>query len=79
MFDEIVFLLSDSSSESVSEEELVAWYCGKCYKEIPQGHLKVNYDNWIKCDICKQWYLAICENVDHDNYINKDFKCSHRK
>ena len=68
--DELVFSSSDSSSESISEEESVAWYCGKCYKEIPPGHLKVNYDNWIECDTCKQWYHAICENIDPDSYIN---------
>ena len=45
VLDELVFSSSDSSSESVSEEESVAWYCGKCYKGTPPGHLKVNYDN----------------------------------
>ena len=79
ILDELVFSSSDSSSESVSEEESVAWYCGKCYKGTPPGHLKVNYDNWIECDICKQWYHAICENVDPDSYINREFKCSHCK
>ena len=79
VLDELVFSSSDSSSESVSEEESVAWYCRKYYKETPPGHLKVNYDNWIECDICKQWYHAICENVDPDSYINREFKCSHCK
>ena len=79
VLDELVFSSSDSSSESISEEESVAWYCRKCYKETPPGHLKVNYDNWIECDICKQWYHAICENVDPDSYINREFKCSHCK
>ena len=41
VLDELVFSLSDSSSESVSEES-VAWYCRKCYKETPPGHLKVH-------------------------------------
>ena len=45
VLNELVFSSSDSSSESVSEEESVAWYCGKYYKETPPGHLKVNYDN----------------------------------
>ena len=70
VLDELVFSLSDSSSESVSEES-VAWYCRKCYKETPPGHLKVNYNNWIECDICKQWYHVICENVGPDSYINR--------
>ena len=30
VLDELAFSLSDSSSESVSEEESDAWYCGKC-------------------------------------------------
>ena len=42
VFDELVFSSSDLSSESVSEEESVAWYCRKCYKETPPGHLKVH-------------------------------------
>ena len=79
LLNELVLSSSDSSSESVSEEESVAWYCRKYYKEPPPGHLKVNYDNWIECDICKQWYHAICENVDPDSYINREFKCSHCK
>ena len=79
VFDELVFSSSDLSSESVSEEESVAWYCRKCYKETPPGHLNVNYNNWIESDICKQWYHAICENVDPDSYINREFKCSHCK
>ena len=33
MLDKLVFWSSDSSSESISEEESVAWYCSKCYKE----------------------------------------------
>ena len=69
-----MFSLSDLSSENVSEEESFVWYCGKCYKEISPGHLKVNYDNWIECDICKQWYHTICENFDPDI----DELCSHR-
>ena len=31
--DKLVFWSSDSSSESISEEESVAWYCSKCYRE----------------------------------------------
>ena len=61
-----LFSLSDSSSENVSEEESFVWYCRKCYKEISPGHLKVNYVNWIECDICKQWFYTICENFDPD-------------
>ena len=38
--------------------------------ELFEGHLKVNYDNWIECEICKQWYRVICENIDPDSYIN---------
>ena len=76
MLDELVFLLSDLSSESVSEEESYVWYCGKCYKETPLGHLKVNYDNWIEHNICKQWYHTICANVDPDGYVNRESKCS---
>ena len=64
MLDELVFLLSDSSSESVSEEESYVWYCGKCYKQTPPGHFKVNYNNWIEHNISKQWYHTICANVD---------------
>ena len=79
VLDKLVFSSSDSSSASVSEEESVAWYCRKCYKETPPGHLNVNYNNWIESDICKQWYHAICENVDPDSYINREFKCSHCK
>ena len=79
VLDELVFSSSDSSSENVSEEEPVAWYCGKCYKETPPGHLKVNYNNWIECNICKQCYHPICENVDPDSYINREFKCSNCK
>ena len=79
VLDELVFSSSDSSSESISEEESVAWYCRKCYKETPPGHLKIKYDNWIECDICEQWYHVICENVDLDSYINREFKCSHCK
>ena len=66
VLDELVFLSSDSSSENVSEEESFLWYCGKCYKEISPGHLKVNYDNWIECDVCKQCHHTICENFDPD-------------
>ena len=66
VLDELVFSSSDSSSENVSEEESFVWYCGKFYKKISPGHLKVNYDNWIECDICKQWYHTICENFDPD-------------
>ena len=66
VLDELVFLSSDSSSENVSEEESFLWYCGKCYKEISPGHLKVNYDNCIECDVCKQCYHTICENFDPD-------------
>ena len=61
-----LFSSSDSSSENVSEEESFVWYCGKCYKEISPGHLKVNYVNWSECDICKKWYYTICENFDPD-------------
>ena len=43
--DELVFSSSDSSSESISEGESVAWYSRKCYKEILTRNLKVNYDN----------------------------------
>ena len=66
VLDELVFLSSDSSSENVSEGESFLWYCGKCYKEISPGHLKVNYDNWIEYDVCKQCYHTICENFDPD-------------
>ena len=50
VFDELVFSSSDSSSESVSKEESVAWYCRKCYKETPPRHSNVSYNNWIECN-----------------------------
>ena len=52
VLDELAFWSSDSSSESVSEESVV-WYCKTYYKKTPLGHLKVSFDYWIKCNICK--------------------------
>ena len=68
--------LSDSSSESISEDESVAWHCRKCHEETLLGYLKVSYENWIQYDICKQWYHMICKNVDPNSYANREFKCS---
>ena len=79
VLDELAFWSSDSSSESVSEEESVVWYCRMYYRKTPLGHLKVSFNNWIKCNICKQWHQTICENVDPDSYINREFKCSQCK
>ena len=43
--DERVFSSSDSSNESVNEDDSFVWYCRKCYEETSPAHLKVNYDN----------------------------------
>ena len=54
VLDELVFSLSDSSSESFSEDRVKLHGIAESVIRKHLGHLKVSYNNWIECNICKQ-------------------------